>query len=171
MYLQVRGIRHTFFHSTAHHTYANHILLPQKYLLNYHREYYSKQGKKKFLASARRWRGSKEDAITEYGELALWVKKQILINNIFGVDIDSNAVEVTKLSLLLKCMENETPASIMNNQSLFNERALPSLDENIKCGNSLILTLKRNIKLIALIGRWNFQIFLIERKKRLRLII
>ncbi|TXJ25668.1 hypothetical protein EPJ73_06055, partial [Brachyspira aalborgi] len=109
-----------------------------KYLLNYHREYYSKQGKKKFLASARRWRGSKEDAITEYGELALWVKKQILINNIFGVDIDSNAVEVTKLSLLLKCMENETPASIMNNQSLFNERALPSLDENIKCGNSLI---------------------------------
>lgn len=109
-----------------------------KYLLNYHREYYSKQGKKKFLASARRWRGSKEDAITEDGELALWVKKQILINNIFGVDIDSNAVEVTKLSLLLKCMENETPASIMNNQSLFNERALPSLDENIKCGNSLI---------------------------------
>lgn len=109
-----------------------------KYLLNYHREYYSKQGKKKFLASARRWRGSKEDAITEDGELALWVKKQILINNIFGVDIDSNAVEVAKLSLLLKCMENETPASIMNNQSLFNERALPSLDENIKCGNSLI---------------------------------
>ena len=102
-----------------------------KYLLNYHREYYSKQGKKKFL-------GSKEDAITEDGELALWVKKQILINNIFGVDIDSNAVEVTKLSLLLKCMENETPASIINNQSLFNERALPSLDENIKCGNSLI---------------------------------
>lgn len=102
-----------------------------KYLLNYHREYYSKQGKKKFL-------GSKEDAITEDGELALWVKKQILINNIFGVDIDSNAVEVTKLSLLLKCMENETPASIINNQSLFNERALPSLEDNIKCGNSLI---------------------------------
>ena len=114
------------------------LLGAYKYLLNYHREYYSKQGKKKFLASARRWRGSKEDAITEDGELALWVKKQILINNIFGVDIDSNAVEVTKLSLLLKCMEGETPASIMNNQSLFNERALPSLDENIKCGNSLI---------------------------------
>ena len=35
-------------------------------------------------------------------------------------------------------MEGETPASIMNNQSLFNERAFPSLDENIKCGNSLI---------------------------------
>ena len=107
------------------------LLGAYKYLLNYHREYYSKQRKKKFL-------GSKEDAITEDGDLALWVKKQILINNIFGVDIDSNAVEVTKLSLLLKCMEGETPASIMNNQSLFNERALPSLDENIKCGNSLI---------------------------------
>ncbi|CCY78057.1 restriction enzyme methylase subunit [Brachyspira sp. CAG:700] len=41
-----------------------------KYLLNYHREYYSKQGKKKFLASARRWRGSKEDAITESFKLS-----------------------------------------------------------------------------------------------------
>ena len=107
------------------------LLGAYKYLLNYHREYYSKYGNKKF-------RGSREDAIDETGELTLWIKKQILRNNIFGVDIDSNAVEVTKLSLLLKCMEGETPASIMNNQSLFNERALPSLEDNIKCGNSLI---------------------------------
>ncbi len=107
------------------------LLGAYKYLLNYHREYYSKYGSKKF-------RGSKEDVVHESGELTLWIKKQILKNNIFGVDIDSNAVEVTKLSLLLKCMEGETPASIMNNQSLFNERALPSLEENIKCGNSLI---------------------------------
>ena len=107
------------------------LLGAYKYLLNYHRKYYSKYGNKKF-------RGSREDAIDETGELTLWIKKQILRNNIFGVDIDSNAVEVTKLSLLLKCMEGETPASIMNNQSLFNERALPSLEDNIKCGNSLI---------------------------------
>ncbi|WP_423248333.1 Eco57I restriction-modification methylase domain-containing protein [Brachyspira hyodysenteriae] len=32
----------------------------------------------------------------------------------------------------------ESPASIQNNQDLFNERALPSLDDNIKSGNSLI---------------------------------
>ena len=107
------------------------LLGAYKYLLNYHKEYYSKYGNKKF-------KGSKEDVIMENGELALWVKKQILINNIFGVDIDANAVEVTKLSLLLKCMEGETTTSIMNNQSLFNERALPSIDNNIKCGNSLL---------------------------------
>lgn len=101
------------------------------FLLNYHKEYYNKHSKSKF-------KGSKEKVLNENGELTLWIKKRILQNNIFGVDIDNNAVEVTKLSLLLKCMENETPASIADNQSLFNERALPSLDDNIKCGNSLI---------------------------------
>lgn len=38
----------------------------------------------------------------------------------------------------MKCLEGESPASIQNNQDLFNERALPSLDDNIKSGNSLI---------------------------------
>ena len=107
------------------------LLGAYKFLLNYHKEYYNEHSKSKF-------KGSKEKVLNENGELALWIKKRILQNNIFGVDIDSNAVEVTKLSLLLKCMEDETPASIANNQSLFNERALPSLDDNIKCGNSLI---------------------------------
>lgn len=71
------------------------------------------------------------------GRLTTQVKKQILLNHIFGVDIDKNAVEVTKLSLLLKCMEGETEASV--NQTLnLNDRVLPDLDANIKCGNSLI---------------------------------
>ena len=51
-----------------------------------------------------------------------------------GVDIDSQAAEVTKLSLLLKVLENETQESLR----LFHERALPDLGNNIKCGNSLI---------------------------------
>ncbi|MEJ7680708.1 MAG: Eco57I restriction-modification methylase domain-containing protein [Segetibacter sp.] len=56
----------------------------------------------------------------------------------YGVDIDRNAVEVTKLSLLLKCMEGETTASINTQMTFFHERVLPSLEKNIKCGNSLI---------------------------------
>jgi hypothetical protein len=56
------------------------------------------------------------------------------LNNIYGVDIDSQAAEVTKLSLLLKVLENETQESLR----LFHERALPDLGNNIKCGNSLI---------------------------------
>ncbi|MFA5782143.1 MAG: TaqI-like C-terminal specificity domain-containing protein, partial [Bacteroidales bacterium] len=73
--------------------------------------------------------------------------KRILLNNIYGVDIDVNAVEVTKLSLLLKCMEGETNASIANQFTMFHERVLPSLENNIKCGNSLISTdyLKDNL--------------------------
>ena len=65
-------------------------------------------------------------------------KKRILTNNIFGVDIDSNAVEVTKLSLLLKVLEDENAETVNRNLSLFKERALPNLEGNIKCGNSLI---------------------------------
>ena len=55
-----------------------------------------------------------------------------MIRHIYGVDIDTQAVEVTKLSLLLKVLEGESQFR------LFHERALPDLGNNIKCGNSLI---------------------------------
>jgi len=67
-------------------------------------------------------------------------KKRILLNTIYGVDIDQAAVEVTKLSLLLKVLEEENEENIDKQLKLFAERALPSLHENIKCGNSLIGT-------------------------------
>jgi type I restriction-modification system DNA methylase subunit len=65
-------------------------------------------------------------------------KKRILLEHIFGVDIDAQAVEVTKLSLLLKVLEGESAESIGTSGKLFHERVLPDLDENIRCGNSLI---------------------------------
>lgn len=65
-------------------------------------------------------------------------RKRILLNNIFGVDIDAQAVEVTKLSLLLKVLEGESQESISKQFELFHQRALPDLGSNIKCGNSLI---------------------------------
>jgi predicted type IV restriction endonuclease len=65
-------------------------------------------------------------------------RKRILLNSIYGVDIDAQAVEVTKLSLLLKVLEGETDESLNAQMRLFHERALPDLDGNIKCGNSLI---------------------------------
>jgi adenine-specific DNA-methyltransferase len=76
--------------------------------------------------------------LTPTGELTTAEKKRILLNNIYGVDLDSNAVEVTKLSLLLKCMEGETQETIEAQQKLFHERVLPSLHNNIESGNSLI---------------------------------
>ncbi len=65
-------------------------------------------------------------------------RKRILLNNVYGVDIDPQAVEVTKLSLLLKVLEDESQEGVSKQMTLFAERALPSLHENIKCGNSLV---------------------------------
>jgi len=65
-------------------------------------------------------------------------KKRILLNTIYGVDIDPQAVEVTKLSLLLKVLEGENEETLGQSLRLFHERALPDLANNIKCGNSLI---------------------------------
>jgi len=103
-----------------------------QYLLDYHREHYSTNGNIS--------KGKKESPFTPDGNLTTAEKKKILLNNIFGVDIDVNAVEVTKLSLLLKCLEGETEASIQQQLRLWNERVLPTLENNIKCGNSLIDT-------------------------------
>lgn len=107
------------------------LLGAYKYLLNYHKEYFLKNKTKKYM-------GSRYEIIDESGNLALWVRKQILINNIFGVDIDSNAIEVAKLSLLLKSFEDSFNVNEYGQGSLLNEKILPSLDNNIKCGNSLI---------------------------------
>lgn len=103
-----------------------------QYLLDYHKDYYSENGKPS--------KGKKDNPLTPEGNLTTAEKKRILLNNIFGVDLDVNAVEVTKLSLLLKCMEGETEASISYQQKIFHERVLPDLDNNIKSGNSLIDT-------------------------------
>jgi hypothetical protein len=65
-------------------------------------------------------------------------KKRILTTHIFGVDIDLQAVEVSKLSLLLKVLEGETDQSLSLSQLPFGDRALPNLADNIKFGNSLI---------------------------------
>ncbi len=65
-------------------------------------------------------------------------RKRILLSHIFGVDIDYQAVEVTKLSLLLKVLEGESDQTLQRSLQLFHQRALPDLDGNIRCGNSLI---------------------------------
>jgi hypothetical protein len=59
-------------------------------------------------------------------------KGRILVNNIFGVDVDEQACEVTRMSLYLKVLED------VNAQYLIKTALLPPLDANIKCGNSLI---------------------------------
>ncbi len=71
-------------------------------------------------------------------KLTIEERRRILLNNIYGVDIDPQAVEVTKLSLHLKVLEGENEETLSKQLKLFQERALPDLRQNIKCGNSLI---------------------------------
>jgi type I restriction-modification system DNA methylase subunit len=66
-------------------------------------------------------------------KLPLVDKKKILINCIYGVDIDIHAVEVSKFSLLLKLIEKETESTVVEENPI-----LPDLMDNIQQGNSLI---------------------------------
>jgi type I restriction-modification system DNA methylase subunit len=119
-----------------------------QYLLDHYKNYYysffekySKDAANNKLIEFERKKAIRERnklPLTPSGELDSHLRKEILLNHIFGVDIDTNAVEVTKLSLLLKCMEGITVASIQKLD--FKERVLPTLENNIKSGNSLVDT-------------------------------
>jgi type I restriction-modification system DNA methylase subunit len=101
------------------------LLGAYKYLINYHIKWYYTQNKK-------------SSKLNDNGTLTTDEKRKILTNNIFGVDLDTNAVEVSKLSLLLKCMEGETASSVKQQIKMYHTRVLPNIDKNIVNGNSLI---------------------------------
>jgi hypothetical protein len=102
--------------------------------MNYHLEYYTKDKNIKKSLKHNKIYQIKENEC----RLTIEEKHRILLNNIFGVDIDSQAVEVTKLSLLLKLMEGESQESAGMLFKFSDIKMLPDLSENIKCGNSLI---------------------------------
>jgi hypothetical protein len=73
--------------------------------------------------------------------LTMALKRRILRSNIFGVDLDPGAVEVTQLSLYLKMLENENRNTLQRQRELLpddDDPLLPPLEYNIQCGNSLI---------------------------------
>jgi hypothetical protein len=104
-----------------------------QFLLDWHLSWYVRTG-------VQRWAKGKNPPIVQRANgdwvLSLTERKRIMLGNLHGVDIDSQAVEVTKLSLLLKVLEVE---GIQAQQTLgIHDRVLPDLGDNIKCGNSLI---------------------------------
>jgi hypothetical protein len=106
------------------------LLGAYQYLLDWHRDWYVKEGLQKYTKEIEEVRG--------VYRVTLEKRKSILRNNIFGVDIDQQAVEVTKLSLMLQMLDGETEKTVGFQRSFYHEPALPDLDSNIKCGNSLI---------------------------------
>ena len=111
------------------------LLGAYQYLLDWHRDWYVNNDPQK-------WATGRSPVLYQAQgggwHLTTAEKKRILLNNIYGVDIDSQAVEVTKLSLLLKVLEGENNQTLERQLRFFHERALPDLGNNIKCGNSLI---------------------------------
>jgi type I restriction-modification system DNA methylase subunit len=72
-----------------------------------------------------------EGSLVNRWELNVFDKRKIVLGHLFGVDLDGQAVEVTRLSLMLKMLEKE--------HGIFPGRAvLPTLGHNIQPGNSLI---------------------------------
>lgn len=108
------------------------------YLLDHHKKYYTEKLKDKTELT----KSSEDFGNTDYNDgqwiLTLKLKQEILLNNIYGVDIDGQAVEVTQLSLFLKMLEEENVSSTATKQGALFSKVLPDLSKNIVCGNSLI---------------------------------
>ena len=109
-----------------------------EHLLDYHTIYYNKPDN--IVAAQKDGCRRDEEAVWQ---LSIEQKQDILRNNIYGVDIDAQAVEVSQLSLYLKMLENENVVTVAKHLAkkgrLFGaDKILPDLSNNIKCGNSLI---------------------------------
>lgn len=66
------------------------------------------------------------------------LKREILLDSIFGVDIDPVAAEICRLSLLIKLVEDATPEELEEYVRIHKSGILPDLSGNIKVGNSLV---------------------------------
>lgn len=107
------------------------LLGAYQFLLDWHLAWYLKDGVKKHPLQL-------VELAPKHWVLSVEERKRILRNNIYGVDIDRQATEVTKLSLFLKVVEETAGVALETNQKLFEKRVLPSMEWNIKCGNSLV---------------------------------
>ena len=110
------------------------LIVAYQYLLDWHRD--------RYLENAEHHARGKKPKLYQHSsdewKLTTLECKRILLNNIYGVDIDPQAVEVTKLSLLLKVLEGETRQQLQRDFIQERQRILPDLGHNIQCGNSLI---------------------------------
>ncbi|ELW0603697.1 Eco57I restriction-modification methylase domain-containing protein [Campylobacter coli] len=64
-------------------------------------------------------------------------KKDIIENNLFGVDINPNSCEITKLRLWIELLKHSFYQNF-DDENYHDLKTLPNIDINIKCGNSLV---------------------------------
>lgn len=108
------------------------LLSVYEFLLDHHLEWYrnnnpaAHRGLKIYEVAGGRWRLTFEE------------RRRILVQHVRGVDIDPNAVEVARFSLLLKLIEDENAEGLRDYVARHRHPALPALDATIRCGNSLV---------------------------------
>lgn len=113
------------------------LLGAYQFVLEWYTAWYTANNPEKHTKAV--WNAAPKGEAAEW-RLTIAEKKRILLNSFYGVDIDAQAVEVTKLSLMLKALEGESTQTLAAQRTLYKERLLPDLQDNIKCGNALIGT-------------------------------
>lgn len=113
---------------------GNFLLSAFEYIVNYYIEYHLQND---FENAVHRGDIYQLPGSTNY-ILSYEIKRSILQKNIFGVDIDPLAIEVSKFSLLLKALEGSSLEELEAYHQRTHNRILPNLDQNIKNGNSLV---------------------------------
>ena len=105
-----------------------------QYLIDYHTQWYLEHPEQEVRHAHPSFDFMREVRTDPDGatRLSVYRKAKILRNNLFGVDIDPQAVEITMMSLYLKALEGE------QSQLPPKQHLLPELKYNIMCGNSLI---------------------------------
>ena len=110
---------------------GNFLLTTYQRLLDWHLAFYCTAGVKHYPNKLRR---RKDNQL----QLSLNEKLRILKSNIFGLDLDQQAIEVAKSVLILKAVKDENRDSMSELMHDSQEPYFPSLGDNIRCGNALV---------------------------------
>ncbi len=113
---------------------GNFLLSAYEYIVNYTTEWLINHELNDSLSDGRLVRVPGSNGY----RLSYALRRAILLQNIWGVDIDPLAVEVTKFSLFLKLLEDTSAEEIDAYARVNSDYILPSLEGNIKNGNSLV---------------------------------
>ncbi len=79
--------------------------------------------------------GNELTSIKDHDNVEYFIHKRIIVDNLFGVDIMAEAVEICKLRLFLKLIAHAEPDTSRENLGI---EPLPDVDFNILCGNTLV---------------------------------
>ena len=113
---------------------GNFLLSAYEYIVNFHTEWLLSHDRNASIREGRLIVVPGSDSC----RLSFALRRDILLRNIWGVDIDPLAIEVAKFSLCLKLLENTTAEELDAFVHSTSDHILPQLDNNVKNGNSLV---------------------------------